>query len=211
MRRRLYTVLHPKLLVDCNNYLHPYKSKFSITAYRTQYIYNIEIGDLFMDAFEAIENRRSVRKYKPKTISKEIIEKLINAARLAPSAINIQPWEFIAITNTETLNKIADITDHGKFIANAPLCIAIFCRDTKYYLEDGTAAVENILIAATALGLGTCWVAGDKKTYANEIRELLSVPIDHKLVALVPIGYPDDDSNSKSKREVIDVLHFEKF
>jgi len=211
MRRRLYTDLHPKLLADCNNYLHPYKSKFSITTPRSQFIYNIEIGDLFMDAFEAIENRRSVRKHEPKTISKEIIEKLINTARLAPSAINIQPWEFIAVTNTETLNKIADITDHGKFIANAPLCIAIFCRDTKYYLEDGSAAVENILIAATALGLGACWVAGDKKTYADEIRKLLSVPIDHKLVALVPIGYPDDDSIPKNKREVIDVLHFEKF
>jgi len=164
-----------------------------------------------MDVFEAIENRRSVRKYKQKTISKEIIKKLINVARLAPSAINIQPWEFIAITNTETLNKIADITDHGKFIVNAPLCIAIFCRDTKYYLEDGSAAVENILIAATALGLGTCWVAGDKKAYADEIRKLLSVPIDHKLVVLVPVGYPDEDSIPKSKREVIDVLHFEKF
>ena len=209
--RRLYTDLHPKLLADCNNSLHLYKSKFSITTSRSQYIYNIEIGDLFMDALEALEKRRSIRKYKLKPISNEIIEKLINAARLAPSAINIQPWEFIAITNTETLNEIADITDYGKFIANAPLCIAIFCRDTKYYLEDGSAAVENILIAATALGLGTCWVAGDKKAYADKIRKLLSVPIDHKLVALVPIGYPDDDSISKSKREVIDVLHFEKF
>ncbi len=211
MRRRFYTDPHPKLQVDCSNYLHPYKSEFSIITPHSQFTCNIEIGGSFMDAFEAIENRRSIRKYKQKTIPKEIIEKLINAARLAPSAINIQPWEFIAITNTETLNKIAYITDHGKFIANAPLCIAIFCRDTKYYLEDGTAAIENILIAATALGLGTCWVGGDKKTYADEIRKLLSVPIDHKLVALVPIGYPDDDSIPKSKREVIDVLHFDKF
>jgi nitroreductase len=164
-----------------------------------------------MDAFKAIESRRSIRKYKPEKISKETIEKLINAARFAPSAINIQPWEFIAITNKETLNKLADITDHGKFIANAPLCIATFCRDTKYYLEDGSTAVQNILIAANALGLGACWVAGDKKVYADEIRDLLSVPKDYKLVALIPVGYPDDDSISKSKREVIDVLHFEKF
>jgi nitroreductase len=164
-----------------------------------------------LDALEAIQKRRSVRKYRCTPLPKEIIEKLIDAGRLAASAVNIQPWEFVAVTRGETLGKIADATDHGKFISEAPLCIAVFCRETKYYLEDGSAAAENILVAATALNLGTCWVAGDKKSYANTIRELLAVPEGYRLVALIAAGYPNKPDIRKKKRELKDVLHYEKF
>lgn len=164
-----------------------------------------------MDALEAIRKRRSVRRYKPTPIPVEIIEKLADAGRWAPSGMNVQPWEFVAVTDPDTRKRIADITDYGKFIAEAPLCIAVFCKDTKYYLEDGSAAVENILIAATALGLGTCWVAGDKKRYADEIRRLLAVPTGHKLVALVPVGYPDEGERRRERRDLKEILHYERF
>ncbi|MBS7623678.1 nitroreductase family protein [Candidatus Bathyarchaeota archaeon] len=164
-----------------------------------------------MDALEAIRGRRSVRRFLPTTLSREIVETLVDAARHAPSAMNLQPWEFIAVTDQEMRRRIADVTDYGKFIADAPLCIAVFCRESKYYLEDGSAAVENLLIAATALGLGSCWVAGDKKGYAETVRELLSVPAGYRLIALVPVGYVEGEVRSKQKRELREVLHYERF
>lgn len=164
-----------------------------------------------MDALEAIDSRKSVRKYNSKIVSKEIIERIINAGRKAPSAVNVQPWEFIAVTAQNIRNKLADVADYGKFISESPLCIAVFCKDTKYYLEDGCAAVENILIAATALGLGTCWIAGDKKSYAETVREILKVPVGYKLIALISAGYSDDDGGPRAKRELKEVLHYEKF
>ena len=164
-----------------------------------------------MDALDAIDNRKSVRKYNSKLVSKEIIERIINAGRKAPSAVNVQPWEFIAVTGLNIRKKLADVADYGKFIAESPLCIVVFCKDTKYYLEDGCAAVENILIAATALGLGTCWIAGDKKSYAETVREILKVPIGYKLIALISAGYSDDDGRPRAKRELKEVLHYETF
>ena len=102
-------------------------------------------------------------------------------------------------------------TSYGSFIAAAPVCIAVYCRDSKYYLEDGSAAVQNILLAATGLGLGTCWVAGDKKPYVNEISELLSVPQDIRLVALIAVGYSQGAVTPKAKRPLKEVLHWEKY
>ena len=101
--------------------------------------------------------------------------------------MNLQPWQFVVVTDKSMRAKIAHLTDYGKFIAGAPACIAVFCQDTKYYLEDGSAAVENILLAATALGLGSCWVAGDKKPYAEEVANLLGVPRKYKLIALISL------------------------
>jgi nitroreductase len=166
-----------------------------------------------METLKALETRRSIREFTPQPISEDDIKKVINAARLAPSANNIQPWEFIIVTSKETRQRIAAITDYGKFIADAPVCIACFCKETKYYLEDGSAATENILIAAWALGIGSCWVAGDKKRYASQIGELLGVPPRFKLVSLIALGYPARKVSERrlGKRNLEEVLHWEKF
>ena len=121
-----------------------------------------------MEALEAIKTRRSVRSFSNKPVEREIIERILDCARLAPSANNTQPWEFVVVTDQAIRESIAGLTDYGKFIAEAPVCIAVFCKDTKYYLEDGCAASENILVAAWALGLSSCWVAGDKKQYSHQ-------------------------------------------
>lgn len=164
-----------------------------------------------MEALETIKQRRSVRKFKATPVAKEYIEQLIDAGRLAPTARNDQPWEFIVVTNPETRKQIAALTDYGKFIAEAPVCIAIFCKPTKYYLEDGSAATENILLAATALGLGSCWIAGDKKPYCAKIAELLQVPPDYKLVSLIVVGYSAAPVSPPPKRSLTEVIHWEKF
>lgn len=163
-----------------------------------------------MDALTVLKERRSIRRFQRKEITKDIIEDIVDCGRLATTAVNIQPWEFIAVTDAGVKRKIADVTDYGKFIAQAPLCIVVFCRDTKYYLEDGCAATENILLAAKAYGLGSCWVAGDKKRYAEDIRKLLNVPERYKLVSLIAIGYPAE-SPSPSKRSLQEVLHWDRW
>lgn len=162
------------------------------------------------EVIKLLKERRSIRKYQKKEVPENIIKGIIDCARFAPSAINIQPWEFIVITDGEMRKKIADITDYGKFIADAPLCIAVFCKDTKYYLEDGSAATTYILLAAKAYGLGSCWVAGDKKNYASDIRKLPGVPDGYKLVSLISIGYPAENP-VKEKRPLEEVFHKERW
>lgn len=163
-----------------------------------------------MDAIEVLKTRRSVRSYSSEPVPRKVIEDVIDCARLAATAINIQPWEFVVVTAPEMLRKIAETTDYGKFIAGAPACVVVLCQDTKYYLEDGSAATQNILLAARAHGLGACWVAGDKKAYGSDICRLLGAPRGYKLISLVPFGYPAE-SPEKSKRSLSDVLHWEKY
>lgn len=163
-----------------------------------------------MDAIECMKTRRSVRAYQTKPVPKEVIEDIIDCGRLAASAINIQPWQFIAIQDAAMRKKIADTTDHGKFIEQAPVCIAVFCEEGKYYLEDGCAATQNILNAARAHGLGSCWVAGDKKEYASKIGEMLGLPRDHKLISLIAIGTPAQIP-SPAKKPLSEVLKWERY
>ena len=164
-----------------------------------------------METLEAIRQRRSVRQFRSDPVDRKLLEQLVDCGRLAPTARAEEPWEFVVVTSDDMRAAIGRTTDHGKFIAEAPACIAVFCRDTKYYLEDGCAATENILLAAADLGLGACWVAGDKKGYADQIRRMLEVPEGYKLVSLLAVGYPSDDRPPKDKRPLDEVLHWEKF
>ena len=164
-----------------------------------------------MQTVAAIKMRRSVRGFAQKPIAPDLIEKLIDAARLAPTAKNVQPWDFVAITKKETLTYLGSLADNGKFIADCACCIAVFCQDTKYYLEDGCAATVNILIAATDSGLGGCWVAGDKKIYCDQVKQLLGAPQDFKLVSLIALGYPQAETAMLAKKPVKELLHWEKF
>lgn len=164
-----------------------------------------------MDALQAIKERRSVRKYLNREIPKNILEDLVDCGRLAATARNAQPWEFIVITDKQKLKQISDITSHGKFIANAAACIAVLGKkDATYFLEDGSAATQNILVAAKAHNLGSCWVAGYGKDYAENIKKILSVPEEYTLVSLISLGYPAENPN-KSKRSLEEVLHWEQF
>ena len=142
---------------------------------------------------ESIKSRRSVRKYLPKKVPDELIDDILDCGRLAPTARNAQPWLLYAVTSEKTLQSLGRLADHGGFIADSAVCFAVFCKkDEKYYLEDGCAAAMNIIHACHAHGLGSCWVAGDKKTYAEGVREQLEAPAGHTLVALIPAGYPDE-------------------
>ncbi|MEM2121291.1 MAG: nitroreductase family protein [Candidatus Woesearchaeota archaeon] len=160
---------------------------------------------------KVIKERRSYRSYTKKDIPKEILEEIIDCARLAPSANNIQPWEFIVITDKQKLKEISEITDYGKFIKDCAACVVVVCKETKYYLEDGCAATENILIAAESFGIGSCWVAGDKKHYCERIMKLLGIPQEYKIVSIISLGYYDKKIMPHNKRELKEVLHWNKF
>ena len=159
---------------------------------------------------EVLKARRSVRLYGRAPVPRHIIEDIIDCGRLAPSATNTQPWEFVVVTDPDTLLRIAKAADKAGFIAEAPVCVVVLCRDTPFYLEDGSAATENILLAARAHGLGSCWVAGDKAAYAAQICRLVDAPVTYRLISLVSLGYCEE-SPWKDKRPLTDVLHWEKY
>ena len=153
-----------------------------------------------MDGLEMLYTRRSVRSYKQDLISDDIIQKIVKAGQLAATARNEQPWEIVVVKDVDKKMKIANTTDHGKFIADAAVCIVVFCEDTKYYLEDGSAAIQNMICAARYFGIGSCWVAGDKKAYASTMNELCGVSESKKLIGLIALGYPKDEEAFKERR-----------
>jgi nitroreductase len=159
-----------------------------------------------MDAIEAIKARRSVRSYSGEKIPEDIISDIIDCARLAPTAGNVQPWLIVAVTDRQVGKRIGRLADHGGFIGDAPACFMVFCRsDEKYYLEDGCAATMNIIMACTGYGIGTCWVAGDKKAYADRARDIAGVDKSYTLVSLVAAGYAKEDAGRPHKKPAADV------
>ncbi|MFC1632386.1 nitroreductase family protein [Candidatus Omnitrophota bacterium] len=103
------------------------------------------------------------------------------------------------------------ISPNGSFVKGAQACLAIFCKDTKYYLEDGCAATENILLAAADLGLGACWIAGDKKDYCAQVGALLNAPTGLRLISLISLGWPKQQAGQTKNRQLAELIHWEKF
>ena len=165
-----------------------------------------------MQTFDVISKRASTREYQLKIIDKALLEKLVDAGRRAPTARRVEPWEFIVVTNKDYLRKLSElVSPNGSFVKDAASCIVIYCQDTKYYLEDGCAATENILLMATDLELGACWIAGNKKPYAAQVAELFKVPDNLKLISLISLGWPKQESTQLRNRPLKEILHWEKF
>ena len=158
-------------------------------------------------AIENIMTRTSIRQYKDQPVEQEKIDMMLKAAMAAPTAVNLQPWHFIVITDKETIGKLA-----GRQPTNAPLLIAV-CGDTDktsmpdgkmklpdFWVEDVSAATENLLLAAHALGLGAVWTgAYPAMERVDEIANVLGCPKNIVPVALVRIGYPDESPAPKDK------------
>jgi len=164
-----------------------------------------------MDAIECINARYSCRDFYAQPVSRELLEKLVDAGRRAPSGRKEEPVEFIVVTGQADRDFLAQIASAGKFIAQAGACIVVVARAATYYLEDGSAAAQNVLLAATALGLQSCWVAGNKKTYAGEILRHFGVPANYQLVAMLAIGHAIAPGRQPPHRPLAEVLHWEKF
>jgi nitroreductase len=161
-----------------------------------------------MEALEAIRKRRSIRSFTGEPIPREHIETIIDAGRLAASGFNHQPWDFIVITHKKMIDQLKSV---APWIEKAGFVIALVLDPiTQYWIEDGSAAIENIMIAATALGYGSCWLEGYTQPKEEEFKTLLKVPKDKRLLTLIPIGVPAEEPEV-DKRSLKEVLHWETY
>ncbi len=161
-----------------------------------------------MDALEAIRRRRSVRKYTGESIQRKDLEKIVDAGRLAASGSNQQPWDFIVITDRTMINQLKVAS---QWMEKAGAIIAVVMDpSSRWWVEDGAAAIENILIASTALGYGSCWLEGYTLPREEEFKVLLGIPKTKKLLTLIPIGVPVEWPK-KEKKPLAEVLHWEKY
>jgi len=173
-----------------------------------------------LDVFEAIKRRRSIRAFTHEDVSKEEVEKLLDAARHAPSAGNIQPWEFIIIRDSKIKQKLSMAALDQAFIEEAPVVIVVCANEmrsgrgygsrgaTLYCLQDTAAAIQNMLLTACALGLGTCWVGAFQE---EDVRRILNIPGGVRPIAVIPVGHPAEKPETRFKRALSEVVHYETY
>lgn len=168
-----------------------------------------------MDVYEAIRTRKSVRSYLDRAVEPDKLERVLEAARLAPSANNRQEWRFVVVTDPDKRRRLADQAAGQRFIAQAPVVIAA-CAETDghpmrcglpCYPIDVAIAVDHLTLAATAEGLGTCWIGSFDPAV---VREILGIPKDIVVVELLPLGYPSDPAPAaKSRLPLTRIAHRE--
>jgi len=175
-----------------------------------------------MDLFEVVEKRRSIREFKPKPVANKDLRKILEAGRLAPSGGNRQPWCFIVVRHPETKKALAVAANNQTFVADADVVIAALGDPTvsaaklPYTLsstrlphrQDPMIAVEHMILAATALGYGTCWIGAFNE---KEVKKILKIPESLAVVALLPIGVPDEDPPQRPRKAFTEVFFNESF
>jgi nitroreductase len=175
---------------------------------------------LEVDLLEAIKGRRSIRSFKSDEVTQREVDLLIEAATHAPSAGNIQPWEFTIIKTPEMKKRLVEAAYGQSFIEEASIVIVVCANEdrssqrygdrgkTLYCLQDSAAAIQNMLLTAYSLGLGSCWIGAFKE---DEVRAVLNVPAGVKPVAMIPIGHPARIASSRQKRTMEQIVHYEKY
>ncbi len=164
-----------------------------------------------MEVLEAIEKRRSIRKYKPSGIPNGHLKKILEAARLAPSAGNRQPWHFIVIQNSERKKLLAEAARNQMFLADAGVIIVALAdpdASPKWFKQDVMIAMEHMVLASTGLGYGTCWIGAFEE---EQVKQLLGVPERIAVVALLPIGVPDEKPQPKPRKDFGEIFFDEKY
>jgi nitroreductase len=161
-----------------------------------------------MDALEAIRTRRSIRRYTGEKIPRADLEKIVDAAHLAPTGNNKQPWDFIVVTDQAMINRLK-IASQWMDKAGAIIAV-VMDPSSRWWVEDASAAVENMLLASTALGYGACWLEGYTLPREEEFKKLLDIPASKRLITLVPVGVPAE-SPVVDKKPLSEVIHWEKY
>lgn len=175
-----------------------------------------------------METRRSIRKYINKQVEDEKILQLIGSARIAPSGSNTQPWHFIIVKSESIREELSKASHNQKWMSTAPVhivCVAdIRTRikddvdivinenspqpELKLIIRDATIAIEHIVLEAENLGLGTCWVAW---FIQEDIRPILNIPSDKYVVGIIPVGYADERPKPRPRKNLEDIIHYEKW
>ena len=164
-----------------------------------------------MDIYEAIKNRRSVRSYQEKDISEEVLSRIFDAARSAPSANNIQPWKFIIVKDKRLRGEVAKHCWNQRFIAEAPVIIVACGLPTTSKIGgyqssvfvDIAIAVDHLTLAARAEGLGTCWIGAFDNA---KLKQLLNIPKEANVVVVTPLGYPKSPFGKMGYRKELDEI-----
>jgi nitroreductase len=171
-----------------------------------------------MDVVEAIRARRSIRKYKSTPIPEETLINIFKAVRLSPSAKNIQPWKFIIVRDEEKKRRLIQACNNQKFIAEAPVIVAACALcDEAYALMGGymssfsvdlAIAMDHLMLTAINYGLGTCWIGSFKE---EKVKEVLDVPAHVRVVALTPLGYPNENPNASGRKPLNEIICYDKY
>lgn len=169
-----------------------------------------------MDVFAAIQRRCSVRAYKATDVEEDKLKKILEAARLSPSASNRQEWKFVVVKNKETKKKLAKAAFGQSFIAEAPVVLVACGTEPKSvmacgqpaYTVDVSIACAFMILQAYELGLGTCWIGAFRE---DETKKILNVPEPIRVVAMIPLGYPNEPPSEKSRKSLNQIVCYEKF
>lgn len=173
-----------------------------------------------MELFEAIKKRRSIRAFEPKPVPEELIDKILEAARWAPSAGNRQARDFIIVKDKDTKRMLSQAALDQDFIEEAPLDIVVCANGDRsarrygergmqlYSILDAAAAVQNLLLAVYALGLGACWVGAFRDGWVSEI---LNLPTWLRPIAIIPLGYPAERPRPTPRMPIEQLVHRERF
>ena len=166
-----------------------------------------------MDVYEAIRTRTSIRSYLPDPIDEETLERVLDAARLAPSGKNGQPWTFIVVRDGETRKRLVPACKNQQFVGDAPIVVVACGREDLAYRKMGGywnslpvdigIAFEHLMLAAAAEGLGTCWIGAFME---EDVRGILDIPSDVKIVALTPLGKPAVEASHRPRKSLGEIV-----
>jgi nitroreductase len=168
-----------------------------------------------MTVFEAIRRRYSCRAYQDKPIEQDKLDSILEAARLAPSAKNLQDWRFVVVTDKQTKCRLAEAANNQKFLENAGVII-VACSVSNEVMRCGQAvgpidvaiALEHICLQATELGLGTCWIGS---FYTEKVRRILDIPAETTIIELMAVGYPADTKKESNRQPLKKIICYEQW
>lgn len=171
-----------------------------------------------MNIYDLIAKRRSIRKYEDRRIEDDKLERVLNAARLAPSGKNVQAWKFIVVRDQKIKEQLVPACKGQKFMAQADAAIAVVVNEEEVYqghgnymtsfAVDGAIALDHLTLAATYEGLGTCWIGAFDE---EQVREILEVPRPYRIVALTPLGYPAHEGRDRGRKSLEEVVIYDKW
>ncbi len=164
-----------------------------------------------MDTFECIRKRRDIRSYVKEEVPDEVIRKIIEAGRLAPSAMNLQPWHFVIIKDKATIKGLEKFCTSGRFIAGASFAVVVVTDPVnKWHEIDGARAVQNMSLAAWNEGVGTCWIGAIDR---DKVKEMLGIPRKLHILTILPFGYPEEFTvkRKKIRKPAEEIFHWEKY
>lgn len=169
-----------------------------------------------MDVSEAIQKRRSVRKYQTRNIENDKLDRVLEAGRLAPSARNLQEWRFVVVRDGSRRKRLAEAAKGQTFVGEAPVVIAACATVTDYvmtcgqltYPIDVAISVDHMTLLATEVGLGTCWIGA---FYEEEVKKILAIPPEIRVVAMLPLGYPAESPLPRPRKPMDDIVIHERW